>query len=364
MVEPRPVRFLTLSTGLVAVGTVAVGVAQGLSARSNNPVVILGGLGTALSLSLGLAWAERHPRRPVELIMAVALACSMVGLWASMGLAYTFMMPVVSCAVLYLSTRVAIAVCIGLIAEFALVLAVVRGDALWLCAGSTMGMASAFAFVAVFTLFAKRERYARREVERLSAQVEELAIEKERNRIARELHDSLGHVLTVANVQLEAIKASPEGREERLEGIQALLKTGLNDLRRTVSSWRETPTRFPSALAELLAQSEATGLRVELLTEGSPRALTADVGFTLYRGAQEALTNVHRHARASVVSVKLEYGPTAVTLRIADDGVGQPDLVLGNGLHGLKERLATLAGELRLDAVRPRGLSLTLMVPL
>jgi signal transduction histidine kinase len=278
------------------------------------------------------------------------------------------MMPTVSCAVLYWSARLTVATVLAFVAEFAAV-SVTRGDETWQAVGNTLSIASAFGFVAVFTLFAKRERYARREVERLSAQVEELAAAKERNRIARELHDSLGHVLTVANVQLEAVRASAEGRETRIENVQQLLKSGLSDLRRTVTAWRDEPTsqaRFATALAELLAQSEAAGLRVELETRGTPRVLAAEVGFTLYRGAQEALTNVHRHAKASMVRVNLDYGTADVRLRIADDGVGQPEQVLGrlgNGLRGLQERLSILAGSLSVDPVRPRGVALTLMVP-
>jgi signal transduction histidine kinase len=365
--EPRPVRFLNFSTGLAAVGTVAVGVVQGLPTAtvSHALELVVAGVGTALSLSVGLAWAERGQGRPLALLVAGAALFAALGVWVSAGRAYIMLMPVVSCAVLYLSSRVAIAVALGFVAEFTAA-AIARSADPWQRAGNSLAVAAAFGFVGVFTLFAKRERYARREVERLSGKVEELAIATERNRIARELHDSLGHVLTVANVQLEAMLASPEGREARLTTVQALLKTGLSDLRRTVSAWRDTPdapARFPTALAELLAQSEAAGLRVELETRGQPRLLPADVGFTLYRGAQEALTNVHRHAQASLVRVRLEYGHAEVTLRIADDGIGRPDLVLGNGLHGLQERLAALAGSLRLDAVAPRGLVLTLMVP-
>jgi len=362
--RPRPIRFLTPATAVGAVGTIAVGMVQGLAGASlvNAIIILATGLASAVTLSAGLAWAERDERRSVAMLVLLSMVFSALGIWFSEGRAFTMAMPTVSCAVLYLTARSTFALSLVFVAEY-FVMVLLRGDPVLQFVGSGLSISSAFAFVGIFTLFAKRERYARREVERLSAQLEELAVVKERNRIARELHDSLGHVLTVANVQIEGMRASPDGREERLQRVQDLLKTGLHDLRRTVSAWREeSPAQFPTALAELLAQSEAAGLRVAFSTQGTPRALPVDVGFTLYRGAQEALTNVHRHSQATSVAVKLDYGTDAIRLSIADDGVGA-DLVLGNGLQGLQERLQSLSGSLSVAAAQPRGVALTLMVP-
>lgn len=362
-----PVFFLTASTALAAVGAVAVGAAQWLASPATSDLIVpvaVAGV-AALSLSAGPAWGERHSRRALNWVLAASLVITGAALWLSRGAAYVMMMPALSCAVLYLSVRWAFAVALLATFEFALV-SLNRGAGPLQCSAETLGFASAVLFVCVFSLFAKRERIARREVERLSAQVEELAVANERNRIARELHDTLGHVLTVANVQLEAVRASAEGREERLLRVQALLKSGLADVRRTVTFWRGPPmpeARFPAALLELVEHTEATGLRVAVETRGTPRSLAPGVGFTLYRGAQEALTNVHRHARAANVTLNLEYTLDAVSLRIADDGVGRADLALGNGLRGLQERLGALGGSVSVEAVQPRGLSLTLRVP-
>lgn len=364
MVAEQPVRFLTPTTAFAAVATVAVGLVQGLAQLSGLRAAIFGacGLGVALLVSLGLRWAEAVPGRPLKAVVVAALPLASLAVLASGGAGYVILMPVVSTGVLFLAPRGAAVVAALAIASFGSARALAELPIF----KETLGVTSAVLFVGIFSQFARRERYARREVERLSAQVEELAAARERNRISRELHDSLGHVLTVANVQLEAALASPEGREARLLNAQGLLKGGLSDLRRTLSFMREAPaapTRFPVALAELVEQTQATGLQVALETVGTPRALPSDVGFTLFRGAQEALTNVHRHAQATRVTLQLHYGAERVVLRIADDGSGTAGLLPGNGLTGLKERLAAINGALSFSSAQPRGLAVTLEVP-
>ena len=363
-VVEQPVRFLTPTTAFAAVATVAVGLVQGLAQLSGLRAALVAscGLAVALLTSAGFAWAEAVPGRPLKAVQAAAVLFGCLAVLASGGVGYVMLMPVVSTGVLFLGLRGAVLVAAISIASFGAARSL-SGQPIF---EETLGVTSAVLFVGIFSQFARRERYARREVERLSAQVEELAAARERNRISRELHDSLGHVLTVANVQLEAAIASPEGREARLLNAQGLLKGGLGELRRTLSFIRESPeapTRFPIALAELVAQTQATGLQVALETVGTPRALPSDVGFTLFRGAQEALTNVHRHARATRVTVQLHYGPQRVVLRIADDGCGTASLLLGHGLTGLEERMAAINGALSLASAEPRGLAVTLEVP-
>jgi signal transduction histidine kinase len=149
-------------------------------------------------------------------------------------------------------------------------------------------------------------------------------------------------------MQLEAARANPEGRDERIGKVAELLRDGLGELRRSVSMLREEPSTgqpFTSAIAELVKDCSASGLSAELKTNGEPRPLSGTVGFTLYRVAQEALTNARKHAAAKQVTVALDYLDRAVKLTVADDGKGAvTQLQPGNGLKGLRERVELVGG--------------------
>ncbi len=219
------------------------------------------------------------------------------------------------------------------------------------------GIASAFAFVVIFTLVAKREMKARLEIEALSA-------ERERNRIAREIHDGLGHSLSVASIQLEAARANPIGSAERLTQVQALIREALSELRRSVSMLRETSEKpLGEALLALIADTQSTGLHVVLESFGEVRSVPGAAAFVVYRAAQESLTNARKHADAKVVSVRLTYAPKHLLLEIQDDGVNaaatwQP----GNGLTGLRERVELVGGTVNITP-SSRGFSVKVSVP-
>src|SRR5215510_8357385 len=165
-------------------------------------------------------------------------------------------------------------------------------------------------FVVVFTRIAASEREARASLAEANsllrenaAQVEELAVTKERNRLAREIHDSLGHYLTVVNVQIgaaQAIFAEDQSRAlDHLSKAQSLTQEGLAEVRRSVAALRSLPLDgrpLPIALHKLIEQwnSAATNARFEVL--GDVRALTPQADLTIYRAAQEALTNAGKHA--------------------------------------------------------------------
>ena len=326
-------------------------------------VLIIGALGIS---TFGVAWAERQPgMRPIGTVLAAYGLAACAAFYLSRGHSFLITMPFASMVVLYLPLRGALLV-EALLVTFASTLvfpqiAVDNGQLV----GGIAAFASSIAFVFVFSLIARRERYARRDVERLNQQVAELATVRERNRIAREVHDSLGHYLTIANVQLEAARGTPDGRDARLEKVQQLLRDGLTELRSSVSLLREGASDvkpFAQALDGLVAECNATGLAADLTTEGSARPLPTEVGFTLFRAAQEALTNVRRHARAKKVSVQLHYADARVKLRVRDDGVGGAPKP-GNGLKGLEERLAQVGGTLAVAAPQTSGFELTVEVP-
>lgn len=245
----------------------------------------------------------------------------------------------------------------------------------------------AIIFVIVFVSLTDRAETAQARAEELAAQLadanvrlsayavqaEELATTQERNRLAREIHDSLGHFLTVANVQIKAAQATmdkdPVRAQQALEHAARLTQEGLAAVRQSVATLRETPlggVSLPDALAALAAESQATGIVTELTVTGTPRPLDPRAELTLYRAAQEGLTNVRKHARASRIDIQLGYAKeSAVELVIHDNGIGgrpAPD-TSGFGLLGLAERARQLGGHLSVAGDRGDGYTLTLTLP-
>jgi signal transduction histidine kinase len=233
-------------------------------------------------------------------------------------------------------------------------------------------------FVVVFTRVAASEREARTalaEANQLlrdhAAQVEELATTKERNRLAREIHDSLGHYLTVVNVQIGAAQAILEHDRLRaldhLSNAQALTQEGLAEVRHSVAALRASPTEsrpLPEALARLAEQWNAAGLRTRFAVAGTVRSLTPQVNLTLYRAAQEALTNVGKHAHATSVDLYLDYrDEDSVHLSVKDDGVGSDNSEGGFGLLGVRERVQQLSGAVRVRTDSGKGFALEVELP-
>jgi len=224
-------------------------------------------------------------------------------------------------------------------------------------------------FVVVFTKIAVDERRSKAEVERLAAelrdansklreyasQVEELATARERNRLAREIHDSLGHYLTVVNVQIEAARAVIDDRSRSLDVLrkaQSLTQEGLAEVRRSVASLRSSPSEdrpLEETLASLIEECRAAGIDARLIIKGKPFSLSSQVELTVYRAAQEGLTNIQKHSRASHSTVTLEYAvDQGVRLVVEDDGIGKVDASEGGfGLLGVRERAQLLGGQFK-----------------
>ncbi len=206
----------------------------------------------------------------------------------------------------------------------------------------------------------------------LSEQVQQLAVADERNRIAREMHDTLGHRLTVAVVQLEGARRlmarDPDKAGSMIDTMRDELRAGLTELRETVATLR-TVQKAPLGvtLGRLAAAFEgATGLPVHVRLDESSAELPAEQGHTLYRVAQEALTNVQRHADATQAWLELTSGAEGVTLTVNDDGRGFPDdnAAEGFGLHGIGERVRAHGGRLYLGSREGGGASLRVTLPL
>ena len=239
-------------------------------------------------------------------------------------------------------------------------------------------------FVAVFAQLRFDEQLARERAERLTlkleeanrqlaayaTQAEELAMTQERNRLAREIHDTLGHYLTIVNVQIEAAKvvmdSDPERALDAMDKAQEQTQKGLTRVRESVAALRESPVSKRSlgeAIASLVKEAQSSGIVTEFRVVGEPLALENKVALALYRAAQEGLTNVRRHARASRVDILLDFQPDEVRLQVKDNGIGAAETSGGFGLLGIRERMQLLGGKLEINTGPGKGFCLTASVP-
>ncbi len=212
---------------------------------------------------------------------------------------------------------------------------------------------------------------AHRQLQAYAIQVEALAVAEERNRLAREIHDSLGHYLTTITVQLEAagklFAAQPERAAAAIARAEGLARESLAEVRRSVAALRASPldtAALDEAIDEVVGNLRASGIATTFTIEGHARPLPIQAKMALYRVAQEGLTNVRKHANASAAQVTLTYEPERVTLTISDNGTGRRDgEAEGFGLLGLRERVALLGGSLEAGDCPEGGFRLRVEVP-
>jgi signal transduction histidine kinase len=190
---------------------------------------------------------------------------------------------------------------------------------------------------------------------------------EERLRIARELHDALGHHLSLINVQagvaLHVNEGLPDEVKRSLGAIKEASKEGLTELRSVLDILRQegesaprSPTPTLARLEDLVAQAAAAGLRVHMETDGEVRPLPFGVDTAAFRIVQESLTNVTRHAGPATATVRLGYDEHELTIQVDDDGrgPGPGTASTGKGVRGMRERVAALGGDLEAGA-RPGG---------
>lgn len=210
---------------------------------------------------------------------------------------------------------------------------------------------------AVENQLAEAQRTRRAVVERVAAE--------ERLRIARELHDSLTHSISVVKMQsgVAAHLARKRGEPvpEALQAIEQAAGDASRELRETLGvlrrdSGEREETHGLRDLPDLIERIRDAGLITELTTVGTPRPLPHEVDAAAYRIVQEALTNVTRHAGAATARIQVVYRPEEIEVRIEDDGAGHPGVPAstGLGLIGMRERAAALGGRLAAQG-RPGG---------
>ena len=341
---------------LIILLVLTVGLAQTTPAPalSGRGLVVLAGMIVGGGAWIGMVLL----RRAARVVVACIGLCGAAGLAASaagaQGLGPCYLLAADMVAVATLAFPAAAAVAATQAAGLAIVLAVGHAGA------STILIWTAGQLLVLLVALVRRQRNERAEHDLLLAAETRLARQEqakaaalaERARVAREIHDVLAHSLSALSVQLETAAAllereRPADAAVIVDRAGRLARDGLTETRRAVSALRGDELPLPELVSEL-AEGYRTDLSAEaaVTVRGEPRAVTPETGLALYRSAQEALTNVRKHAPGSAVGIVLDYAAGEVRLTVANHGSHGPPvtgLSSGYGLTGLRER-AELAG--------------------
>jgi signal transduction histidine kinase len=330
---------------------------------------------SALYLLLGI-WGFDYARRRCSVLVSLAyllieFAIGMrINTLAWSGSLPLILLPLAAQAVVLLPRLLAVGMCL-------LVIAGVSGNLSWVPAWphwlrNIAQATAAVVFVVVYVGVAQREREARQRTEALAAEVAQLAAANERNRMAREIHDTLGHYLTVIHVQLEAARAVLDRDPARgmlaVTRAQALAKDGLTAVRQSVKALREEGSvdGIADQIASLVESVRDERFSVAFRISGTARPVSAAVALALHRTTLEALTNVRKHANAANVEIELAFRDDGlVQLRVQDDGKGAVEETVGSGfgLRGIRERAEQLKGRASYRMAPNEGFTLNVELP-
>jgi signal transduction histidine kinase len=344
------------------------------AAGGRSAVALLPGAAFVLVATLGFAWVDHRRKRwlaYLHILVLLLLGYAVFVTNLSVG-AILLLVVLVSQAVLLLPLP-AVAVLVAIVPFFHAGMALAEG------LREGLGLFAVAAFTAVLTKVVVREQQARAALAEAHArlreyavQAERLAAAQERNRVARDIHDGLGHSLTVVQMQIKAARAVLAGRPERADEVlakaQDQAEEALREVRRSVGALRERrpAVPLPEALHALAEETSAAGVPTEVGVTGAARPLRAEAEESLFRAAQEGLTNVRKHANATRAELILDYSqPAQVRLEVRDDGAGAAgdELPSGFGLLGVRERAAHLGGRMMLESIPGRGFTLRVEVP-
>lgn len=234
-----------------------------------------------------------------------------------------------------------------------------------------------FAGYSLFTLeMLVRETKAREELEATRRELEQTSrqagVLEERQRLAREIHDTLAQSFASIVVQLEAADAAAQAEASQgryLDQARAVARDGLSEARRMV--WALRPeilegTSLPDALRRFLQRwQEENNVQVLLTITGDPQPLYPDIEVTLLRVTQEAFSNIRKHSKARQASLTLSYMEDMILMDIQDDGVGlQPALAGSFGLRSMRERVQAFGGQITLESEPGQGTTLAISLPI
>jgi signal transduction histidine kinase len=375
---PRPGR-----TGLAADSALALVLAAALTVatyfvsqhRASARPFDAGAAALVVASAAALAARRMRPVAVLTVEFGIVLAYLVIGypdgpIWLTLIIA-TFT------AVVYGHRLAGLAAVIAVFGIFLLVHPVLgRGPA-----PSAAGLAAVAAWPLVLLGAAEAVRIRRVRAAEAARIREEKALRRaseERLRMARELHDSLGHYLSMISVQsgvaLKLYPGLPSQVAESLSAIRQASKEGLRELSSVLSILRQggepAPRAPPSALArlgDLFNHAAAAGMQVRAETSGTVRELPFGVDQAAFRIVQEALTNVTRHAGTNTATVCVRYGQHDLTVQVDDDGQGRNDGLPppgGSGIAGMRERVAALGGQLQAGPRPEGGFRVTATLPL
>jgi len=334
--------------------------------------LVLGVVFAALAIG-GFLWVRARARLGWSIayvVVQLAIAYVVFSLNAGVG-ATLFLVVLASQCVLLRLPWPFIAVVIALIPLVHLGMSL--GDGL----REGLGTLASVLFAAAATELLQREQKARaelaeahRQLRNYAAQAERLATAQERNRVARDIHDGLGHALTVVQMQVKAARAvlpaDTAKADDVLAKAQHQAENALAEVRRSVRALREPRLMapLPEALDALAEETSAAGVPTRLSVTGDERTVSDETVEALFRAAQEGLTNVRKHAEATRADLLLDYTESVVRLSVRDDGKGTDSATpTGFGLVGLRERAEHLGGKLLIESTPGRGCTLTMEVP-
>jgi signal transduction histidine kinase len=226
-------------------------------------------------------------------------------------------------------------------------------------------------FIFVTSLVARQQAQAREEQRRLNSELRatrallaESVRVNERTRISRELHDLLGHHLTALSLNLEVANHLVEGKaQEHVSQAHTLAKLLLSDVREAVSRIRDSDAIDMNATLQPLTDN-VPGLAVDMRMPSPFMLDDAERAHVLLRCTQEIITNVVRHAQASSLDLHYRWHDQGIELNARDNGRGADDPCAGNGLRGMRERLAAYGGDVEIETRPGAGFGLRLYLPL
>lgn len=223
-------------------------------------------------------------------------------------------------------------------------------------------------FVILLGFVIVAERRSRQRAQALTYEVKTLAAALERSRIARDIHDSLGHSLTTLNVQLELVQEmrqrDPNRASQALSNAQLLASQCLENVRRAVQTVRQQEFNLNEALNALVEQVRQNQ-SLTIHSEVNLPPLPLQTSHQLYCIVQEGFTNIQKHAYASYVKLRSKVVSDSIVLELEDDGQGFDPTLLheGYGLRGMSERVNMLGGKLKINSALGKGTQIQVTVP-
>lgn len=241
----------------------------------------------------------------------------------------------------------------------------------------SLGLSLIFVLLLVNALLAERQSrqelaIAHEQLRRYALRIENQATLQERNRIAREIHDSLGHTLTAQTIQLENallfLSSSIDQTKGFLSAAKQLGYQALQEVSRSVATLRADPLRgrsLEAAIGELIRDFHSNTALKPSCTIYLTTPLSSELNIAIYRITQEALTNIAKHSTATQVTIQLQSKAGQLHLFVADDGKGfYPEQnTTGFGLQGMRERAAALGGTLHIISQPEKGCQIQAIVP-